>query len=78
MGRQWYVFTFGIGVPNGGRFVRVYGTYEEARNQMFETYGRAWAFQYAEGQWKQVLRDSKERGYPVETEMAFGESSHDV
>lgn len=43
-----WIFTFGLGhsVYGGGRFVRIRGTWREARLKMIERYGREWAFQY--------------------------------
>lgn len=49
---QWYYFTFGFGQENAGHYVKIYGTYGEAREKMFERYGSKWAFQYSEEQWK--------------------------
>ena len=49
---QWYYFTFGFGQKNAGYYVKIYGTYGEAREKMFERYGSEWAFQYTEEQWK--------------------------
>jgi len=49
--RDW-IFTFGFGhvatgdVPLRNRFVRIRGTYEEARTEMLRRFGRTWAFQY--------------------------------
>ena len=43
--RDWY-FTFGgaHAFPNG--FVKIHGTYGEARDQMVQWFGDKWAFQY--------------------------------
>lgn len=49
--RDW-IFTFGFGhvatgeVPLRNRFVRIRGTFEEARTEMVRRFGRTWAFQY--------------------------------
>lgn len=50
--QTWY-FTFGVGDPvNAGRYVVVRdATFADARAQMVEAFGRAWAFQYDEEQW---------------------------
>ena len=48
MKRDW-IFTFGQNQHDGAHrnhFVRVHGTFEEARLEMFRRYGRAWAMQY--------------------------------
>lgn len=47
-----WVFTFGCGQPNAGHFVRIKGTFEDAREEMFRRYGKHWAYQYSEAQWK--------------------------
>ena len=49
--KQWFVFTFGYGQPNEGKYVKVYGTYSEARQKMVNKYGRDWAFQYTAYEW---------------------------
>ena len=59
-----YVFTFGVGDPeNAGRFVRIRGTYDGARQQMFARFGKSWGFQYrsedAAGVEKYNLREIK-------------------
>ena len=48
--RQNWIFTFGYGMKNAGHYVKIYGTYGEARNEMFRRYGDNWAFQYTEKQ----------------------------
>ena len=42
-----YIFTFGVGTPFKGRYVEIEGTYNEAREAMFDMFGSKWAFQYA-------------------------------
>lgn len=49
--RSW-IFTFGMGQEHDGlpmryRFVRITGTFDEARARMVERFGKKWAFQYA-------------------------------
>jgi hypothetical protein len=50
--RDW-IFTFGFGHvhPESGeslrnRFVRIRGTFSEARDEMVRRFGKKWAFQY--------------------------------
>lgn len=50
--QMWYYFTFGVGQPNAGHYVKFFGTYEGTRKKMFEEYGNIWAFQYSEDEWK--------------------------
>ena len=52
----WYVFTFGCGMQHAGYYVRIYGTFEEARRKMFEKYGREWAFQYRYDKWQKDVK----------------------
>lgn len=49
--RQWWIFTFGCGQKYQNRFVKIYGTFDEARRTMFDKYGEEWAFQYTEEDW---------------------------
>jgi len=48
--RDW-IFTFGYGHEHHGepyhnKFVRIHGTFESARAEMVERYGRRWSMQY--------------------------------
>ncbi len=42
---EW-IFTFGVDTPLGHHFVRIQGTYAEARAEIIRRYGSKWAFQY--------------------------------
>lgn len=64
---EW-VFTFGVGQPNAGHYVRIKGTYEEAREEMFRRYGWEWAFQYSAREWDEWERDPVRSMY-LEKEM---------
>lgn len=46
--KQWYYFTFASASEYGNKCVKFYGTYSEAREQMFKHFGDKWAFQYDE------------------------------
>lgn len=48
MSEKTWVFTFGSGHEHEGHYVKIKGTFEEARAKMFERYGTAWAFQYSD------------------------------
>ena len=65
---KWYIFTFGYGQPNEGKYVKVWGTYETARQKMVAIYGLNWAFQYSEEQWNDWLA-RKPWYIPAETEL---------
>lgn len=46
--RDWF-FTFGVGHPlYSKKYVKINGTYEGAREIMFEVFGRNWSHQYDE------------------------------
>lgn len=62
--RTW-VFTFGCGHEHEGHYVKIKGTFEEARAKMFERYGNAWAFQYSEEAWEEAVKS----GTAHETEL---------
>lgn len=65
--REW-IFTFGCGQPNEGKCVRISGTYNEAREEMFRRYGSAWAFQYDAKEWDEWKNDPN-RAWCMEREM---------
>ena len=48
---ETYYFTFCFGQPQAGCFVKLTGTYNEARSKMFLLYGDKWGFQYDEAGW---------------------------
>lgn len=43
--REW-IFTFGMGQKHALRFVRIVGTVDSSREEMFARFGTAWASQY--------------------------------
>ena len=50
--KECWVFTFGYGQKHEGKFVKIYGRdFGDARQVMFDRYGREWAFQYSEEEW---------------------------
>lgn len=58
--RNW-IFTFGCGQPNAGCYVKIKGTYSDARDKMFEMFGDKWAFQYTEEEFlESPYRERKE------------------
>lgn len=54
--KQWYIFTFGYSQQHQNQYVKIYGTYNSARQKMFDKYGNKWAFQYTEDSWKEWER----------------------
>lgn len=71
----WWIFTFGqsreIYGDKAGHYVRFFGTYETARKQMISKFGKKWAFQYSEREWKKF---QEEYGNGLETEYKPNES----
>ncbi len=66
---RWWVFTFGLGQRNSGRYVRIYGTFSEARSEMVRRYGREWSTQYSQDEWDATVRRLRSMGWPAETEL---------
>lgn len=58
--RTWWIFTFGIGQEHGGKYVRIWGTYSEARAKMVKKYGDKWAFQYEEKEYLNYFKTHPE------------------
>lgn len=54
--QQWWIFTIGYGFPNQNSYVKIKGTYESAREEMFKRYGDKWSSQYSLKEWKDWLR----------------------
>ena len=65
---QYWCFTFGCGQENEGFYVKVKGSFGEARAKMVERYGNKWGFQYSEEEWNEYEKKNKEGtlGYPLE------------
>ena len=61
---KYWIFTFGCGSPKAGMATKIFGTYDEARQKMFEIYGDKWAFQYSEENWEEMKAD-RIRMYPM-------------
>lgn len=43
---QSWLFTFGFGHAHPNKFVRIFGTFFSAREEMMRRFGPQWAFQY--------------------------------
>lgn len=67
---QNWIFTFGSGQPHEGHYVKIFGTYGDARDEMFLRYGRNWAFQYSEDEWNDWMK-RKPYWIPAETEIRW-------
>ena len=55
---EYWVFTFGCGQKYAGFYVKITGTFSEAREKMFKRYGNKWAFQYSWEQWERMKNSS--------------------
>lgn len=67
--RELWTFTFGSGQKYGGRCVKIYGTFAEARSKMIDRFGLEWAFQYSEKEWEHCIEQAEKLGYRIEKEM---------
>lgn len=65
---EYWIFTFGCGQPHAGKYVKIRGSYYEARQKMITHYGKEWCFQYSEKDWENMKNDPN-RWYPLETEL---------
>jgi hypothetical protein len=54
--RNW-CFTFGCGHAHPNKYVKIYGSFQETRDEMFRRWGKAWCMQYTE----KDLEGAKER-----------------
>lgn len=66
---KWYYFTFGSGQKYEGHYVKIYGTYLSARDEMIRRYGYKWGFQYPQEWWEQRERNKDKLPYKLETEL---------
>lgn len=64
--QQWFIFTFGTGQEHEGKYVKIFGSYGEARQKMIDKYGREWGFQYTASEWADWLAN-KPAWLPAET-----------
>ena len=68
MKNECWIFTFGSGQRYAGKYVKVYGTWGEAREKMVSKFGTEWGFQYSEEEWENWKKDAT-RMWPMETEL---------
>ena len=65
-----WIFTFGCGQEHEGHYVTFSGDFNEARYKMIAEYGVEWAFQYSQVEWNDYVKKARDKGYPIETELA--------
>lgn len=58
--RQNWIFTFGGNKLHEGKYIKIFGTWCEARNEMLVRYGTDWGFQYSEEEWEAYVKEAKE------------------
>lgn len=63
-----WIFTFGCGQKHEGHYVKISGSFYEARQKMFDRFGSEWCFQYSEEEWERMKNDPK-RDWDMETEL---------
>lgn len=56
---DWWIFTFGCGQKHGGYYVKIKGSYDQAREKMFKKYGKDWCFQYSLEEWQKYEAEEK-------------------
>jgi len=61
--KEEWIFTFCCGSENGGKCVRIAGSYREARDEMVARFGSEWAFQYPAEEWDEWKEDPIKAGY---------------
>lgn len=71
--RQNWIFTFCGDMPLAGYYIKIYGTYSETRDKMFEKFGDKRGFQYTEEFWNDYVKDAKQ--YALDT---FGDEKYAV
>lgn len=71
--KEEWIFTFGSGQQYEGCFVRIPGTWGEAREKMVKKYGLEWAFQYSVDEWEDWER-RRPIWIPAEIEIPFKEA----
>lgn len=63
--RKNWIFTFGCGQQNEGYYVKIFGTFSEARQKMFDRYGNKWGFQYSEDEWNEYVKKAEARALRI-------------
>lgn len=66
--KRYWIFTFGCGQEHAGYYVKIYGSFMEARRKMVDRYGYKWAFQYSDKEWAKMEKNPN-RLYPLEKEF---------
>ena len=74
--QQWWIFTIGYGLPHQNTYVKIKGTYDSAREKMFERYGNKWSNQYSLKSWDEWLR-KRPKYIPVETLLEVIDASEE-
>lgn len=63
-----WIFTFKSGQEHEGYYVKVRGSFSEARQKMRDKYGESWSIQYSEEEWQHWI-ESSPAYVPIEKEL---------
>lgn len=69
--KQYWIFTFGYGQKHQGHYVKIYGTYTEARIEMIKRYGNQFAFQYSEDEWNTFVNEAEQHAIELYGDKRF-------
>jgi len=67
---ETYIFTFGVGQPHAGHFVKLAGTLNETREEMFRLFGDAWSFQYKYAKGMELIEEWRYIPLAVDSKMS--------
>ena len=71
---QDWIFTFGCGQKHSGHYVKIFGTFDSARAEMFRRYGDEWCMQYTADEF---FKNNNTPQYLKETELIENEEVSD-
>lgn len=66
---QYWIFSFGSGQQYEGYYVKIFGTFRSAREEMFRRFGKHWSMQYTEQEWESWCKEARQCGIPIEKEL---------
>lgn len=65
--KEYWIFTFGFEQAHPGKYVKVYGDFDEARNKMCLKYGKNWCMQYSPEEWGKIEKRNPRHETYLET-----------
>ena len=54
--KQNWIFTWGYGQAFPNQYIKIFGTFDSARQEMFERFDSKWSFQYPESEEQDLKR----------------------